>query len=43
MLCAAILSGGLFRRLLRPAMTKMLVAVLVTACVVNMACVLSHL
>jgi hypothetical protein len=32
-----------YRRSLEPAMNKMLVAVLVTACAVNMACLFGHL
>jgi hypothetical protein len=36
-------AGDSFRPLLEPAMNKLLVAVLMTACTVNMACLLSHL
>jgi hypothetical protein len=36
-------AGDSFRPLLEPAMNKLLVAVLITACTVNMACLLSHL
>jgi hypothetical protein len=32
-----------YRRLGEPAMNKMLVAVLLTACAVNMACLFGHL
>jgi hypothetical protein len=38
-----MLAGDSFRPLLEPAMNKLLVAVLMTACTVNMACLLSHL
>ena len=38
-----MLCGRFFLRSLEPAMTKMLVAVLVTACALNMAFLLGHL
>ena len=38
-----MLCGRFFPALLEPAMNKLLVAVLMTACTVNMACLLSHL
>jgi hypothetical protein len=38
-----MLSGRFFRRPEEPAMNKMLVAALLTACAVNMACVFGHL
>jgi hypothetical protein len=38
-----MLCGRFFPALLEPAMTKLLVAVLITACTVNVACLFSHL
>jgi hypothetical protein len=38
-----MLCGRFFPALLEPAMNKLLVAVLVTACAVNVACLLGHL
>jgi hypothetical protein len=38
-----MLCGRFFKRLLEPAMYKMLVVALFTACVVNVACLCGHL
>jgi len=38
-----MLAGRFFSAVLEPAMNRMLVAVLVTACAVNMALLLGHL
>jgi ABC-type dipeptide/oligopeptide/nickel transport system permease subunit len=38
-----MLCGRFFQRFLEPAMNKLLVGVLATACAVNMACLFGHL
>jgi hypothetical protein len=38
-----MLGGRFFQRFLEPEMNTMLVVSLMTACVVNMACLISHL
>ena len=38
-----MLCGRFYRRFLEPAMNKMLVAGLLTACAVNLACLFGHL
>jgi hypothetical protein len=38
-----MLRGRFYRRRLEPAMNKMLVAALLAACAVNMACLFGHL